>query len=322
MYTIKYKAFISLGLWTGDSPELSNLYNKVNNSIKQCVTSGLLVLPFELVLLTLNRGSYYFWVSQARTRHWNLLLSNITHLLIHIAASYQSYDLSNSERCNGWQHCSKVHSPREMTAAEHAISRTVQKEMYTDEYDALESGTTFRSSPLLRLNTMLVDSLLRVGERMKHLQLDSNEIHPLILTKNHHVTMLLVRHYNEIVKHQGHHFTEGAIRAWALWLIGDKRLISSVINQCITCWKLDGKRNVEEQNVAQKSTSRSVKHRPSHSWAIIFHFHMQRMQDRNQIHSKLHVVDIFVVTILYLSWEVNTFFLEYGLQIYFVYSIQ
>ena len=56
------------------------------------------------------------------------------------------------------------------------------------------------------------------------------------------------RHYHNQVAHQGRQFTEGALRTAGLWVVGGKRLISSVVHKCVTCRKLRGR--LEEQKMA------------------------------------------------------------------------
>lgn len=70
--------------------------------------------------------------------------------------------------------------------------------------------------------------------------------HPVIIPKNNHVAKLLVVHNHMQVKHQGRHFTEGAIRAARLWIVAGKRLISSVLHRCVTCRKLRGRLKVQK----------------------------------------------------------------------------
>ena len=105
----------------------------------------------------------------------------------------------------------------------------------------LTSTSWFTGPPFLH-------KLDRVGGRLKHTQLDNNEKNPIILSGHHHVSTLLARHYHEQVKHQGRHFTEGAIRASGLWIVGGKRLINSILHKCVICKKLRGK--MEEQKMA------------------------------------------------------------------------
>lgn len=55
------------------------------------------------------------------------------------------------------------------------------------------------------------------------------------------MAILLVRHFHEAVKHQGRHFTAGALQSAGYWIIGGKRLISSLLHKCIKCRRLRGK---------------------------------------------------------------------------------
>lgn len=98
-----------------------------------------------------------------------------------------------------------------------------------------------RNSTLLKLNPILEYGLICVGGRLKHANLDTREKNPVILPKNSHISVLFVRHYHDQVKHQGRHFTEGAIRAAGLWIIGSKKLIQSILLKCVTCQRLRGK---------------------------------------------------------------------------------
>ena len=60
-----------------------------------------------------------------------------------------------------------------------------------------------------------------------------------------YVAQLIICHYLELTKHQGRHYTEGAVRAAGFWLIGGKRQVSSFIFNCVTCRKL--RRRTEHQ---------------------------------------------------------------------------
>ncbi len=98
------------------------------------------------------------------------------------------------------------------------------------------------------------DNLICVGGRLKYSEIATAEKKPIILPKDSHVSLLLIRHHHEQVKHQGRHLTEGAIRAAGLWILGGKSLINSVLHKCITCRKLRGK--LEEQHMADLPSER------------------------------------------------------------------
>ncbi|KAL5020965.1 hypothetical protein ScPMuIL_000120, partial [Solemya velum] len=134
--------------------------------------------------------------------------------------------------------------------SERFVIRTVQHEVYQPEIQCLRDGQNLpKKSSILALDPFL-DShgLLRVDGRLRKMGDTTNVAvkHPLILPKRHHVSMLLVRHYHEEVKHMGRHLTEGALRSAGLWIIGGKRLISSMISKCVTCRKLRGKMQIQK----------------------------------------------------------------------------
>ncbi|XP_048765100.2 uncharacterized protein LOC125672940 [Ostrea edulis] len=103
-----------------------------------------------------------------------------------------------------------------------------------------------KESPLIHLNPYLDDSgLLRVGGRLNQSDLPVELKNPVLLPKKSYLSRLLVSHYHEEVKHQGKLFTEATIRSNGYWITGAKRLVSSVINHCVTCKRLCGK--IQEQ---------------------------------------------------------------------------
>lgn len=83
--------------------------------------------------------------------------------------------------------------------------------------------------------------MLRVGSCLKGLSKEQGiaSANPLLIPKGY-VAKLSVIHYHRQTFHQGRHFTEGAIRSNGFWVIGAKKLVSSVIHNCVTCRKLHG----------------------------------------------------------------------------------
>lgn len=133
---------------------------------------------------------------------------------------------------------------------EHAkklIIKEVERESFDEEIAALRGGSQLpKSSSIVGLDPYLDDEgLLRVGSRLRASKLDESK-HPIIIKKSQHVATLLVRHHHSEVVHQGRHFTEGAIRSAGIWIVGGKRLVSSVIYKCVTCRKLRGKQQVQK----------------------------------------------------------------------------
>lgn len=146
--------------------------------------------------------------------------------------------------------------------AKTVVIRCVQQEFYGEELKCLEDGIQLsKKSQLRKLNPFIdEDGLLRIGGRLTNADLSRDERHPVIMPKTHHITTLIVRHYHEDVYHQGRHFTEGAIRSAGVWIVGGKRLVSSVLHNCVTCKKLRGR--LMEQKMAPLPAERLTSEPP------------------------------------------------------------
>ncbi|RXN31543.1 hypothetical protein ROHU_004747 [Labeo rohita] len=177
---------------------------------------------------------------------WESLLRAVS-FLIHQACSHTSSSISTSHTCKGWHQCSKIDTPEEQTAAKRLILLHAQKELYPEEYTALQrNGKVSHSSALWNLDPYIDDGLLRVGGRLKHASIESEVKNPIIIPKQSHVAKLLVSYHHSKVHHQGRQFTEGAIRQAGLWIVGGKRLINSILHRCVACRRLRGKQEVQK----------------------------------------------------------------------------
>ena len=123
------------------------------------------------------------------------------------------------------------------------IIKEVQKTYFQREIECLISEKLLpRDSKILSLNPYLdKDAILRVGGRLKFAKIDDFQKHPFIIPKSDHIAKNLVEFCHAEVKHQGRLFTEGTLRSKGYWIIGAKRLISSVLHACVICRKLRGK---------------------------------------------------------------------------------
>ncbi|XP_056016958.1 uncharacterized protein LOC130053620 [Ostrea edulis] len=175
---------------------------------------------------------------------WKGLVGGIAHLK-HIARSW-----SGQPPCKGWHACSKAKDIHLLQEAEKVITREVQKESFAEEIEQLQTGQPIKKgSTILKLNPFIdSDGILRVGGRLNKASLDVTAKNPIIISGKHHIAKLIIRHYHDLMKHQGRHYTEGAVRAAGFWIIGGKRQVSSIIFHCVTCRKL--RRCVEHQIMA------------------------------------------------------------------------
>ncbi|KAL4009138.1 hypothetical protein ACER0C_002990 [Sarotherodon galilaeus] len=175
--------------------------------------------------------------------NYSPLLRAVAHL-IHIARSFGQSNQASS--CRGWHLCQPT--VEELENVKVCILRSVQSECYKGEIKCIQEGIKISSSSSLWKLHPILDSngLLRVGGRIIQSELGIDTTHPLVIPARHHLGTLLIRHYHETVKHQGRHFTEGAIRAAGFWMVGAKRAISSVLFKSVTCKKLRGKAECQQ----------------------------------------------------------------------------
>ena len=171
---------------------------------------------------------------------FNTLIKAVGHL-IHIARSFTQ--ARQGDNCHGWHICRKSQTEEELEKAKELVIKSVQHECYSEELTCIETSLNLPLSSDLRKLHPFLDStgILRVGGRITQAKLSTDETNPIIIPGRHHLGTLIVRHHHQAVKHQGRHFTEGAIRASGIWLVGAKRSISGLLFKCVTCRRLRGK---------------------------------------------------------------------------------
>lgn len=188
-------------------------------------------------------------LTSKRFEHFSTFTSLVRGVafLIHMTRSFKR---SNQDsKCRRWHKCHLPRTTDEMDQAKEIVLKAAQRAAFVNELLALQADKPLlESSPLQKLSPSLENGLICVGGRLKESCLTPMEKNPIILPKDSHISLLLVRHYHEQVKHQGRYMTEGAVRAAGLWILSGRRLINSVLHKCITCKKLRGK--LEEQYMA------------------------------------------------------------------------
>eukprot|EP00064_Thunnus_orientalis_P010394 superscaffoldBa00001412_g10420 len=119
-----------------------------------------------------------------------------TAFLIHITRSHKHSKQPN--RCKGWHCCNLPRTPDELSQAKDVIIRAAQREASPKDFML---GTVAKDSTLLKLSPSLENNLISVGGRLKHAYLDTGEKNPLILSKHSHISVQLIPHYHDQVKH-------------------------------------------------------------------------------------------------------------------------
>ncbi|XP_065921918.1 uncharacterized protein [Magallana gigas] len=179
-------------------------------------------------------GSHRF----SKFSNWTILVRTFAFLQ-HIIRSFCGYN-----ECKGWHYCTKSRTFEAYQESEKLIIKTVQQEAYKEEIDYLKQGKALPcTSSFLCLGVFLdSDDILRVGGRLNRSNiLPQAEINPIVIPGKHHIATLLTRHFHDLAQHQGRHITAGTIRNAGYWITGSKRLISSIIYNCVKCRKMRGK---------------------------------------------------------------------------------
>jgi hypothetical protein len=90
----------------------------------------------------------------------------------------------------------------EQDRGELEIIRLVQQEAVQETLNDLQHGLLPQKGPLRNLSPILdSEGIIRVGGRLHKSALPYEVKHPAILPKNHHVVMLIIRHYHEAGEH-------------------------------------------------------------------------------------------------------------------------
>ena len=137
------------------------------------------------------------------------------------------------------------------------IIKNIQKTFFPEELACLQSTKPLPKDSCLRNLCPFLDQngLLRIGGRFNLSVLPVEKKNPVIIPRRSYVAKLIVQHFHEkLGAHQGRHITEGAIRSNGFWIIGARKLVSSVIHKCVICRRLRG--DFEKQKMADLPSSR------------------------------------------------------------------
>ena len=136
----------------------------------------------------------------------------------------------------------------DLQKAETEIVRQVQSTFFEEEIKILSQNVQSsvskgkvlkRESPLYKLDPFLDDKgVLRVGGRLRLIDLGSETKHPVILPRKSHVTDLVITHFHKSCQHQGRGLTTNTIRANGFWIVGCSSAVSFIISKCVICRKL------------------------------------------------------------------------------------
>ena len=148
-------------------------------------------------------------------------------------------------------------TPEDYDKAEKAIICFAQKQKFKSEIASLKHGsnTVSKDSPLYKLDPILEEDILRVGGRLHRSALPSETKHPVILTKDLHVSQLILRHIHQQLGHTGRNHMLHRLRQ-KYWIINANSAARKTITECMVCRRHRGK--LGEQKMADLPDERVV----------------------------------------------------------------
>ena len=101
----------------------------------------------------------------------------------------------------------------------------------------LQSGRNVRrNSCIFKLSPVLKDGILRVGGRLSRAALPEDEKHPAILTKELHISDILLRHIHQQVGHGGRNYMSELRQRY--WIPAVGSAIRRILSRCVVCRRL------------------------------------------------------------------------------------
>ena len=88
-----------------------------------------------------------------------------------------------------------------------------------------------KSSPIYKLDPKLEDDLLCVEGRLRNAPIPTATKHPLILPKNHHISILIAWYYHLISGHSGLQHVLSLIRE-KFWKVGARATLRRILDRC------------------------------------------------------------------------------------------
>ncbi|XP_064637218.1 uncharacterized protein LOC135493659 [Lineus longissimus] len=125
----------------------------------------------------------------------------------------------------------------DMKEATLVIVKSVQKAEFQEDIESLENiGRVKTKSKLKCLSPVLIDGLLRVGGRIAGAPVSFDCAYPMILSKHHHVSNLLIEHFHLATKHAGQEHVLAKMRE-SFWIPQARFAVRRILKKCIGCRK-------------------------------------------------------------------------------------
>lgn len=189
----------------------------------------------------LNKLIQYYsdWYKLRKAVAWMLLFKRI---LLQLSKKSQDFKAAESGVAQRERVCKIKQGTRSLTVqdikmAEAEIIKFCQAQSFQDEISSLQMGNCVRrSSPVYKLDPTLQEGTLRVGGRLCNSAMPEDVIHPAILSKNMHITNLILKDIHEKSGHCGRNYMMSQLRQ-RYWLPKANSVIRKLLSNCVKCNK-------------------------------------------------------------------------------------
>jgi hypothetical protein len=110
----------------------------------------------------------------------------------------------------------------------------VQKREFIGTIGNLKKGKSIPSQLLSLAPFLDENGILRVGGRLRNSKIPTNQKHPILLPKSHHLTKLIIVDEHRRHLHSGSQLTLAAIQQ-NYWIVNGRSAVRQVIHKCVTC---------------------------------------------------------------------------------------
>lgn len=123
------------------------------------------------------------------------------------------------------------------------LIKHAQQDTFGPEIHKLKTGTPNTLCKSLRKLSPFLDEagFLRVGGRLAHAEVAFNVKHPLLLSRDHRLTSLIIHDYHDRFMHPGAQTLQNLL-AQDFWILSPKRAIRAVVSRCVKCFRANPQR--------------------------------------------------------------------------------
>lgn len=131
--------------------------------------------------------------------------------------------------------------------------------MFGQELHNINHGKLAQIPIMRQLNPFIDDSgILRMNGRVGNADILEQKT-AIILPPKHHLTLLIIRHAHEQVKHGGVQMTLRKLRE-KFWIIHARRQVQALLHKCVTCFCF--RKDLMKQKMAELPNFRTEQARP------------------------------------------------------------